>query len=490
MKGRQGWAELFALQVDRADAAPLFRQIYLQLRSAILSRALKPGTKLPSTRALALRLCVSRSAVVAAYEQLLAEGYGRGKIGSGTYIAADLPESFDAASRHRNRPAPARRPSAAAPETGELIDVTAQSDARAFNLGRTLIDGRTAELWRKLSARALRSFSAQHLGYSDPRGLLELRKSVCDYLRAARGVRCEPDHVVITAGTQQALDIVIRILPGPRKEVWIEDPGYPLTRHALTASGAKVHPIPVDDLGIDVAAGMRIAPRAEAVFVTPSHQFPMGVVLSMARRLELLDWARATGAWIVEDDYASEFRYGGRPLASLQGLDSGERVVYVGTLNKALFPGLRLGYAVVPPSLARAFAAARYLIDRQPSTLCQVVVAAFMEEGHFAAHIRRMREMYRTQRDVLVAALRRHLGGDLKVDAPDQGMHLVAYTRRGLSDVALARRALEEGVIVGPMSRLYVDAPARSALMLGFSGYPRHAIGPGVARLARAFGPR
>src|SRR5436190_4253219 len=257
------------------------------------------------------------------------------------------------------------------------------------------------------------------------------------------------------AGTQHAIDIVIRVLPALDREVWVEDPGYPLTRQALLAAGAKVRPIPVDGQGIDVATGIKSAPNARAVFVTPSHQFPTGVVLSMARRLELLAWAREKRAWIVEDDYASEFRYGGRPLASLQGLDEGERVIYVGTLNKALFPGLRLGYAVIPRALLRPFVSARYLMDRQPSTLSQSVVAAFMEQGHFAAHIRRMRLLYRDQRDELVAALNYRLGEDLTVDAPDQGMHLVAYTRRGLSDAAIERAGRQHGVIVRAMSRLH-----------------------------------
>jgi GntR family transcriptional regulator/MocR family aminotransferase len=302
-------------------------------------------------------------------------------------------------------------------------------------------------------------------------------------------VRCEPEQIVITAGTQQALDIVIRILPRLDRGVWVEDPGYPLTRHALMAAGAKVRPIPVDQFGIDVAEGIRRAPKAQAVFVTPSHQFPKGVVLSMARRLELLAWARTAQAFIVEDDYASEFRYGGRPLASLQGLDDAERVIYVGTLNKALFPGLRLGYAVVPPALLRNFVAARYLMDRQPSSLCQAVAAAFLEEGHLAGHIRRMRELYRGQRDTLVAALRDRLGADLIVDPPDQGMHLVAYTRRGLSDVAIERAARRHDVVVRAMSRLYIEAPASSALMMGFSGYLRQTIAPAIKRLAQSLGP-
>jgi len=462
VKSRQSWAELYAFEADRAADAPLFRQIYLQLRSAILSGTLRPATKLPSTRELAAQLGVSRSAVISAFEQLLAEGYAFGKKGAGTYIASDLPEPFEAIHRRRKRPAAAAVTAASFRDRGDFVDVTAQSDERPFNLARTLVDTRTVELWRKLSARTLRSFGRHHLGYGDPQGMLELRRSICDYLQAARGVRCEPEQVVITAGTQQAVDIVIRVMQGPDKEVWIEDPGYSLTRLALVAAGAKVCPIPVDQHGLNVTEGIRRAPMARAVFITPSHQFPKGVALSMARRLELLAWARESGAWIVEDDYASEFRYGGRPLASLQGLDEAERAIYIGTLNKALFPGLRLGYAVLPPSLVRALVTARYLMDRQPSSLCHEFAAAFMAEGHFAAHIRRMREMDRNQRDTLVATLRRRLGDHLTVDPPDQGMHLVAYTRRGLSDVTIEQAAREHGVVVRAMSRLYVEAPKQS----------------------------
>jgi GntR family transcriptional regulator/MocR family aminotransferase len=484
-KSRQSWADLYAFEVTRAEQTPLFRQLYLQLRSAILSRRLRPGTKLPSTRELASQLGVSRSAAVAAYEQLFAEGYTSSRHGSGTYISSDLPEPIDGNPLRRKKPAGSTPNAAQTQSIGDFVDVTVQSDERPFNLGRTLVDVRTVELWRKLNARAIRSLSANHLGYSDPRGTIELRKTICDYLQAARAVRCDPEQIVVTTGTQHAVDIVIRVLPGLEKEVWVEDPGYPLTRQALIAAGAKVRPIPVDGQGIDVGAGIRSAPNARAVFVTPSHQFPTGVVLSMARRLELLAWAREKGAWIVEDDYASEFRYGGRPLASLQGLDEGERVIYIGTLNKALFPGLRMGYAVVPRALLRAFVAARYLMDRQPSTLYQAVVATFMEEGHFAAHIRRMRLLYREQRDVLVAALKSRLGADVTVDAPDQGMHLVAYMRRGLSDIAIERSGRQHGVIVRAMSRLHVEVAPRSALVLGFSGYPRQTIIPAVECLAQ-----
>jgi len=485
VKGRaRSWADLYAWQVNRAGDGSLFVQVYRQIRSAILSQRLQPGSKLPSTRELARQLAVSRSAVVAAYEQLLAEGYVCGKAGSGTYVSTDLSESAI-----RPKPTRGKRPdpvikSLELRSMGDFADVTVQGSELPFNLGRTLLDTRAVAQWRKLSARVFRSLGRSHFGYSDPRGSLELRTAICDYLRAARAVRCDPEQIVVTAGTQHAIDLVTRVLHTSDMEAWVEDPGYLPTRQALVASGVRVHPVPVDGHGIDVKAGIKSAPKARAVFVTPSHQFPTGVVLSMARRLELIGWAREAGAWIIEDDYASEFRYGGHPLASMQGLDENERVIYVGTLNKALFPGLRLGYAVVPPALLRAFVTARYLSDRQPSSLSQAFVAEFMQEGYFAAHIRRMRLMYRGQRDTLVTTLKRHAVDDITVEAPDQGMHLVGYLRRGLSDVAVERAAGQHGVVVRAMSRMYVSAPARPALMLGFSGYPSRMISPAVTRLA------
>src|ERR1700686_4307314 len=247
MTSRQSWADLYACEVMRTDQTPLFRQLYQQLRSAILSRSLRPGTKLPSTRELSSQLGVSRSAAVAAYEQLLAEGYTSGRRGSGTYVSSDLPEPIDANPQRGKKPVTAIRSNAAEMRSiGDFVDVTVQSDERLFNLGRTLVDARTVELWRKLSARTFRSLSRSHLGYSDPRGTIELRKTICDYLQVARAVRCDPEQIVVTTGTQHAIDIAIRALPGLDKEVWIEDPGYPLTRQALLAAGAKVRPIPVD----------------------------------------------------------------------------------------------------------------------------------------------------------------------------------------------------------------------------------------------------
>ncbi len=481
-----GWADLFGWAIKRGKGMPVFRQLYLQIRLAILSGRLGAGTKLPSTRALASELTVARTSVVAAYEQLLAEGYVSGKIGSGTYISSELPDATATAADRFKRPADAEKPSlsARAQQFATLAPATAPGGNLPFDAGRALVDIRTTQLWGKLSRRMLVSIDPVHLGYSDPRGLIELRTAICDHLRTMRAVRCEPDQVIVTSGAQQAMDITIRVLLDRDDEAWVEDPCYPLTYQALVVSGARIHPIAVDAGGMNVGAGIRAAPKARVAFVTPSHQHPLGVVLTMARRLELLGWARDNGAWIVEDDYDSEFRYSGRPLASLQGLDDNDRVIYVGTYSKALFPGLRMGYAVVPRALVDAFAGARFLMDRHPPSLSQVVLSEFMRQGHYASHIRRTRLVYREARDVLVDQLKKKIGQNIIVESPDQGRHLVAYLHGGVSDTSIERAARENRLTVRAISRLYRKAPPRSGLMLGFAGFSRSVITRGVSVLA------
>ena len=481
-----GWGKLFGWEVDRRSATSLVRQIYLQVRTAVLGGALGPGAELPSSRAMASRLGVARACVVAAYGQLAAEGVVESRLGSGTFVSEDLSGLINGSGqRARTRAARPRPIPSAAKAFPDFERSGTAAEARPFNTGRTLVDARSRETWRKLTHQAARSLGAADFGYTDPRGSMELRRCICEYLKAARAVRCEPEQIVITAGTQHAVDIAIRVLLGPAEDVWVEDPGYPLTHAQLLLAKVRPHAIPVDRHGLVVDAGLRVAPRARAAFVTPSHQFPTGVALSMARRLELLAWARDNGAFIVEDDYTSEFRYSGPPLASLQGLDRDESVIYVGTLNKALFPGLRMGYAVVPPALLPAFTTARYLLDRQPPTPCQSVLAEFLQQGHFAAHLRRMRHIYREQRDALAETLLRHASDQLEVDVPDQGMHLVAYLKSGQSDVEIEAAAARARVTVRAISRFYRSAPPRQGLILGFSGFPRQLIVPAAARLAR-----
>jgi GntR family transcriptional regulator/MocR family aminotransferase len=280
--------------------------------------------------------------------------------------------------------------------------------------------------------------------------------------------------------------LAVRVLLRPGDPVWAEDPGYEPTWRALAAAGADVHPIPVDRSGLDVAEGRRRAPAARMVFVTPSTQYPLGVTLSLARRLELITWAREVGAWILEDDYASEFRYSGPPLAALQGLDGGERVIYVGTFNKSLFPGLRLGYLVAPRPLAATFAEARELIDRQPPTPTQAIVQDFMASGEFAAHVRRRRLAYRAQRDALAEALRRTLGDLIAIELPDQGMHLTAFLKDGRCDLAADAAAARSGLVARAISPLYRMAAPRAGLLLGFAGFAPPAMGSAAARLSQA----
>ncbi|MFZ4410299.1 MAG: PLP-dependent aminotransferase family protein, partial [Paracraurococcus sp.] len=333
-------ADLLLPAPDRASPVPVMRQVYLALRGAILAGALPPGARLPATRALAAQLGLARNTVVAAYDQLLAEGFVEGRVGAGSFVSRDLPEGLEAPP-----PAPAL-PASATPSGGPAIG---EVSTLPFNTGRTSWDDRSQQVWRALTLRRLARPDPAMFGYGDPRGARGLREAIATYLRSARAVRCDPDQVVVTAGAQQAIDLVLRVVLAAGDAAWVEDPCYPALRGALDAARARIIPVPVDAQGMQVAAGIAAAPAARLAYVTPSSQYPMGVVLSMARRLELLAWARRAGAWVLEDDYDSEFRYAGRPLASLQGIDEAGRVIYVGTFSKVLFPGLRLGYAVLPP---------------------------------------------------------------------------------------------------------------------------------------------
>jgi GntR family transcriptional regulator/MocR family aminotransferase len=468
----QSPADLLLPGIDRAGPVPLLRQIYLALRGAILAGVLPPGARLPPSRALAADLGVARNSVVAAYEQLLAEGFVRGRVGAGTFVAADLPDVPEPAPAP---PAPRETPS------DEALDLYGTAP---FTTGRVALDQRTLEVWRRLTLRHLRRPDPRLLGYSDPRGAAPLRQAIAAYLRAARAVRCEPEQVVVTAGAQQALDLVLRVLIAPGDAVWVEDPCYPAVQAALVAARARIVPVPVDAQGLDVAAGVAAAPEARLAYVTPSSHYPLGMQLSMPRRLELLAWARRSGAHVLEDDYDSEFRYAGRPLASLQGVDEAGRVIYVGTFSKVLFPGLRLGYAVLPPALLDPVLAARRLSDWHPAVLQEAVVTDFLAEGHFTQHLRRMRLRYRIARDALADALAEAAPGLLLPEPPEQGMKLLARLGDGLSDVAVSRAAAAAGIVARAVSPMYLAAPPVQALMLGFTGHEPAAL----RRAARKLG--
>jgi GntR family transcriptional regulator/MocR family aminotransferase len=473
------------LAVDRASPKPLFRQLYEAYREAIVERRLRPGQRLPSTRGLASELGLSRMPVLLAFEQLLAEGYCESRAGSGTYVARALPgEAAGGASgrggRAADRPGPRPLPAAAADAVRPQAPWFRGSGA--FRVGDAELDLFPLAAWSRLVARHARD--ARLLGYGDRFGLQRFRAVLADYLRAARTVRCEADEIVVVSGSQQALDLAARVLVGRDDPVWIEEPGYFGAQRALAGAGARLVPVPVDEEGLDLAAGIALCPRPRAVYLTPSHQFPLGTTMSAARRLKLLDWARRAGVWILEDDYDSEFRYESQPFTSLQGLDRDRRVIYIGTMSKVLFPSLRVGYVVVPPDLLARFGAVRAAMDLSPPTLVQAALADFVADGHFARHLRRMRQLHRERRGALIGELNTALGGALELRGGGAGLHLVAALPRGRPDRPLCERAAEEGLWVMPLSEAYLGPGARTGFILGYGGTRVETMPPAVRKLA------
>jgi GntR family transcriptional regulator/MocR family aminotransferase len=472
----------------RAPAGtPLRAQIYRDLRGAILDGRLKPGERLPSTRMLSAEMGVSRNTAEGAYEQLVAEGYLSRRIGSGTFVASSLPGRPVGAAR---RLAPVR---AAAPPRGlssrgrALAHSLTCSDPlsiRAFGAGFPALDEFPAALWRRLTARRLRASGAELLGYGDPSGYPPLREAIARYVSESRGVRCRAEDVIVLTSSLQAIGLAARMLLERGDPVWIENPFFPGALSALEAAGARLHAVPVDAEGIRVDEGERAARDARLAYVTPSHQYPTGVTMSLERRLALLDWARRANAWILEDDYDSEFRYEGRPIAAIQGLDRAGRVFYLGTFTKSLFPSIRVAYLVVPPSFASPFVHARRQLDGHTATLPQAVIADFMNEGHFAAHLRRMRAIYRSRRDAIADAIDRELRGRVRVGPADGGFQIVLGLQPDEDDRAIARRAAVAGIDLTPLSR-YTLGKGEPGLVLGYSALSPEGIREGVRGLAK-----
>ncbi|HET8675070.1 MAG TPA: PLP-dependent aminotransferase family protein [Blastocatellia bacterium] len=480
------------LSLDTSSPVPLYRQLYEGLRHAILSGQLRPSARLQSTRELAAELGVSRNTVMNAFEQLLAEGYLEGQVGSGTYVSRALPDDMLQAGAVSVRAGRARRKGRALSDRGLVIANTmvnaspAPSSTRAFRPGTPALDRFPFDVWMKLTARHWRYPRRDLLGYGDSAGYGPLREAISEYLGAARAVLCDPEQVIITSGAQQALDLAARLLLDAGDSVWIEDPGFLGARSSLVGAGARLVPVPVDEEGLDVARGATLCPSARLVYISPSHHFPLGVTMSLARRLSLLEWASRAGAWILEDDYDSEYRYAGRPLAALQGLDKEGRVIYLGTFSKILFPSLRLGYMVVPFDLVDAFKNARAILSRFSPSIEQAVLTDFMMEGHFARHIRRMRELYRERQECLIEAARRELGGALELEPDEAGMHLVGRLPSGADDRAVSRKANKLGVEASPLSLYFIERARTSGLILGYAGYDEREIRKGVRLLAAA----
>jgi GntR family transcriptional regulator/MocR family aminotransferase len=483
-------ASLF-VKLETGSPRPLYAQLYDELREAILEGRLAVGTRLPSTRVLATELGVSRNTVMTAFSRLQSEGYLEGQVGSGTYVSSSLPESLlqvrsDSIAGLQN---PSGRKLS---QRGQIISGTPptlsdyQSHPRAFQTGLPALDEFPSRTWKKLHNRIWNRPPLKLLGYGEPAGYRPLREAIADHLCAARAVRCSWEQVVIVSGSQQAMDLAARLLLDPGDAAWMENPGYPGTRAALTGAGARLWAAPVDEQGLDVRAAESLCPSARLAYVTPSHQYPLGVTMSLSRRLDLLDWAKRSDAWVLEDDYDSEFRYAGRPFEALQGLDVEGRVVYMGTFSKILFPALRLGYLVIPQDLVDAFVAARELSDLHSPSIEQAVLTDFILEGHFGRHIRRMRALYAERQAALVEAVTRDLEGALEVRPASAGLHLIGWLRGSADDRMASRVAASWGVDTIPLS-WYADGPPRyRGLMMGYAATSEPEIRQGTRKLAAA----
>jgi GntR family transcriptional regulator / MocR family aminotransferase len=462
---------------------PLSRQIYAGLRDGILGGAFAAGQRLPSTRDLAEQLRVSRTVVVLAYEQLLSEGFVVGRVGAGTFVPAGL-----AATPAGDAPPPARprlsRFGAFAAEVRSAVEFPAPAPPTLrydFAYGRSDVEGFPFAHWWRLLHRCARRTAVRGLDYGNPAGIAPLREAIAAHLRRSRSVACDASQVIVVNGSQQALDLVTRVLIERGDRVVIEDPLYQGTREVLRAAGARVHPIAVDRDGLDPAA---LPGRARLAFVTPSHQYPTGAILPLPRRQALLHWAERADALIVEDDYDGEFRYDGRRLESLQGLDRRGRVLYVGTFSRTIFSALRLGYVVVPPALVAAFTAAKWLCDRHTATLEQETLAEFIGSGRYERHLRQLRRRSAVAREALLDALQRHVGAGVEITGDGAGAHVVLWLGKTCAEAVVVAAAAARGVGVYGIAPYFATRPSRPGIILGYSRMRVADIREGVKRLA------
>ncbi len=486
-------AEVVPIRLVKTAGEPLFRQLYMALRNAILAGELVAGARLPATRGMAALLGIARNTAIAAYEQLRAEGYLEGRVGSGTVVARDLPVDYpmvggpaQGARQDRARPARDRGLTGHAVKAMEFIGRTARRGEGAFEIDTPALDALPLETMRRLLTPKLRRDFRRVLTMSDPAGIEPLRRAIAEWARASRGIACSAEHIVVTAGGQHGIDLVARALLAQGDVAAVEDPGDPFVRTLLRGLGAEVLGVPVDDEGMvthELPRGGGAPPRL--IHLTPSNHFPLGGTLPMARRVALLNWAQQTGAVVLEDDCDSEFRYASRPLAALKALDAADNVVYVGTFSRILLPSLRLGYLILPEDLVAPVIAIRSLTDRHPPPIEQLLVAEFMLNGHFYTHVRRMRKLYADRQQMLVGALQREFGDRIDVRPAGAGMHVIGWLPAGLNDIAVARKAAELGLVVRPLSPFYYRRKARPGLLLGHAAVTTGQLRAGIRALGQ-----
>lgn len=485
----------------KKNSAPLFQELFLEqgvikeqvyhaLRNAIVEGRLPPGTKIPSTRGLSEMMSISRNSVIAGYDRLLDEGYIQTRKGAGTFVTPSLPD------RSISGLYPEAQQGDELPADGQLNadivsvrglwsgDIEGREMNRLFAVGVGCTDLFPHSLWGKLLGRVWRQ-SRHQLGFhTSPCGFNPLRKAICHYVKTTRGVNCSEDQIIIVNGIQQALNITARALLTKGNDVWLDDPGYKGARGVFMSTGAIVRPVPVDSEGMNVQYGIDHFPHAKLAYVVPSDQYPLSGTLSLSRRLELLEWARVNRAWIFEDDYNSEFRYAARSLQALQGLDQHQRVIYSGTFSKMMYPEFRLGFLVVPPGLKEQFIVTKYFSDIGSSYLEQAVLASFIEEGHYASHVRRVRKACYERRTALVNAIQCYLADKMTVQPSDSGVHIVCWLHDGLTGDEVERKARMLGMGIQSLSHYYHGDISRQGILIGFANHPSEVIVEGIRRLA------
>ncbi len=489
-----------AVTLDSQSAVPLHRQLYEEIRRAILSGRLAPRTRVPSTRALAGSLGISRATVTASYDYLLSEGYLEAATGSGTYVCKTLPDELlrpqkgkaDQRAGEAAEKQPPRKPMrvrlsrlGASLYEKQWLDYGGDEPEIQFTFGRPDLEHFPMRVWLQLLNQRAKTNQLWKLDCpSQSRGYVPLREAIADYLARARAVQCKPEQVIIVNGSQQALDLVARVLIDRGDAVGIENPGYIGAKKVFEVQGANLVPLGVDASGL-VVSQVPANANLKLVYVTPSHQFPTGVVLSLPRRLELLAWAKKHSAYVIEDDYDSEYRYVGRPVPALAGLDTDQTVIYIGTFSKVLFPALRLGYLVVPENLIDVFARAKWLVDRHSPLLEQQVLTDFIKQGHLERHVRRMRTHYQHRRGLVMDVLKREFGGRVTILGDNAGINVLIRIDSPRSDDEIVRLCRERGVGISSTRGFYLGDSPRGEFLLNYAGVSDEQIEQGISRLAQ-----
>jgi GntR family transcriptional regulator/MocR family aminotransferase len=478
----------FELTLDsRPQHQTLTSWLYAQLRLAIIEGRLRTGSRLPASRDFASQYGLSRGTVVSVFERLQAEGYVSCRVGSGTRVNRVAPVD-PVRTTNSKPPVYIRRVISDYVRPKPWIGLTARWGIRAFSLGHPAIAEFPAELWGSIAGRRVRTFRSWLETQDEGRGYRPLRQAISDYLSSSRGVRCSADQVIVVSGVQQALDLLARLLLKQGDPVWMEDPGYFGATIALANAGAQIVPVPLDGWGLSVSAGLRTCRHAKGAYVTPAHQFPLGMTMSLERRMSLLKWASDTGAFIIEDDYDSEYRFEGRPIATLQSLDRNSTVIFIGSFNKLLFPSLRIGYVVLPPSLVDHFLAFRYRTDFHNLSADQAVLCDFIADGHLGRHLRRMRDLYASRLAALSDGSKRFLKGLLEISDVRAGLYTTGLLKNGMTSWQAEKAAATRDVEVMALDRYTFKSPDPKGVLLGFAAFDEGMIRAGLIKLAAALG--